>query len=73
VEFDFMTLVRREIDIVTSDASLIGYEKTHELVAKKIIDVRPLITHTLHFEDISKAFEVARGQEALKVLIEFPD
>jgi len=73
VEFDFMTLVRREIDIVTSDASLIGYEKTHELVAKKIIDVRPLITHTFHFEDISKAFEVAKGQEALKVLIEFPD
>lgn len=73
VEFDFLTLVRREIDIVTSDASLVGYERTHELVAKRIIDVRPLITHTFHFEDIIKAFDVAKGQEAIKVLIEFPD
>jgi 2-desacetyl-2-hydroxyethyl bacteriochlorophyllide A dehydrogenase len=73
VEFDFLTLVRREIDIVTSDASLVGYEKTHELVAKRIIDVRPLITHTFRFEDIAQAFDVVKGQEAIKVLIEFPD
>jgi threonine dehydrogenase-like Zn-dependent dehydrogenase len=73
VEFDFLTLVRREIDIVSSDAYLIGHEKTHELVAKRIIDVRPLITHTFQFEDISQAFEAAKGREAIKVLIEFPD
>jgi 2-desacetyl-2-hydroxyethyl bacteriochlorophyllide A dehydrogenase len=71
VALDFLTLVRKEIDIITSDASLIGYEKTHELVAKKIIDVRPLITHTFEFEDIFKAFDIVKRQEAIKVLISF--
>lgn len=74
VEFDFLSLVRREIDIITSDASRMGYEKIHELVAKKIIDVRPLITHTFQLEDIGKAFDVAtKRQESIKVLIAFPD
>lgn len=71
VAFDFLTLVRKEIDIITSDASLIGYEKTHELVAKKIIDVRPLITHRFEFGDIFKAFDIVKRQEAIKVLISF--
>jgi L-iditol 2-dehydrogenase len=74
LSFDFRTLVRREIDIVTSDATLMSYEKTHELVAKKIIDVRPLISHTLDFKDVLKAFDILKDQQdAIKVMIKFPD
>ena len=74
LSFDFMSLIRREIDIVTSDCTLMSYEKTHELVAKKIIDVRPLITHTVEFKDVLKAFDILKDQQdAIKVLIKFPD
>jgi Zn-dependent alcohol dehydrogenase len=41
------------------------------LVAQKIIDVRPLITHTFKFEDIFKAFDVVKGLEAIKALLDF--
>lgn len=73
VKFDFLTLVRREIDIVTANATRVAYEKTHELVAKKIIDVRPLITHRFQFEDIFQALELTKRKEAIKPLISFPD
>jgi len=69
VPFDFVHLVRREVDLLTSDASLYAYERIHELVAKKVIDARPLITHTFPFEQALEAIEASKAQDAIKVLI----
>ncbi len=69
VSFDFVHLVRREVDLLTSDASLYAYERIHELVAKKVIDARPLITHTFPFEQAIEAIEASKAQDAIKVLI----
>lgn len=71
VSFDFVHLVRREVDLLTSDASLYAYERIHELVAKKVLDVRPLITHTFPFEQAIEAIETSKAQDAIKVLISF--
>ncbi len=71
VSFDFVHLVRREVDLLTSDASLYAYERIHELVAKKVLDVRPLITHTFPFEQAIEAIETSKAQDAVKVLISF--
>jgi len=69
VPFDFIHLVRREVDLLTSDASLYAYERIHELVAKKILDARPLITHTFPFDRAIEAIETSKAQDAIKVLI----
>jgi len=69
VAFDFVHLVRREVDLLTSDASLYAYERIHELVAKKVIDTRPLITHTFPLDDVIEAIEASKGQDAVKVLV----
>jgi len=71
IPFDFISLVRREVDILTSDASLLAYERTHELVAKKILDARPLISHVFPFERIIEAIWASQDQDAVKVLISF--
>jgi L-iditol 2-dehydrogenase len=72
VPFDFVHLVRREVDLLTSDASLFAYERIHQLVAKKVLDARPLITHTFPFERALEAIEASKGKDAVKVLISFP-
>ena len=71
VRFDFISLVRREVDVLTSDASLLAYERTHELVAKRILDARPLISHVFPFERIIEAIEASQDQDAIKILIRF--
>ncbi len=71
VTFDFVHLVRREVDLLTSDASLYAVERTHELVAKKVLDVHSLITHTFPFDRAIEAIRASKGQDAIKVLIEF--
>jgi len=70
IPFDFVDLVRREIDLLTSDASLYATELPHELVAKRILDARPLITHTFPFEESIDAIRASKGKDAIKVLIE---
>ena len=71
VPFDFVHLVRREVDLLTSDASLFAYERIHELVAKKVLDARPLITHTFPSENVVEAIEASKAQDAIKVLVSF--
>ena len=70
IPFDFIDLVRREIDLLTSDASLFATEVPHELVAKRILDARPLITHTFPFDQAIDAIRASKGQDAIKVLID---
>ena len=71
IPFDFIDLVRREVDLLTSDASLFATELPHELVAKRILDARPLITHTFPFEEAIDAIRASKGQDAVKILIAF--
>lgn len=71
VPFDFVHLVRREVDLLTSDASLYAFERIHELVAKKVLDVRPLITHTFPFDRVLEAIETSKARDAIKVLVSF--
>jgi len=71
VPFDFVSLVRREVDLLTSDASLYATEKPHELIAKRILDARPLISHTFAFEEAIDAIRASKGQDAVKVLVAF--
>jgi len=71
IPFDFIDLVRREVDLLTSDASLFATEVPHELVGKRILDARPLITHTFPFDEALDAIRVSKGQDAIKVLISF--
>jgi len=73
IPFDFIDLVRREVDLLTSDASLFATELPHELVAKRILDARPLITHTFPFDEALDAIRASKGQDAIKVLISLDD
>ena len=43
-------------------------KRIHELVAKKVIDARPLITHTFPFEQALEAIEACKAQDAIKGL-----
>jgi 2-desacetyl-2-hydroxyethyl bacteriochlorophyllide A dehydrogenase len=71
VTFNFLRLVRKEIDIVTSDASCMSYEKEPLLMAKGILRVKDLISHIYDFEDIFEAFERAKKKRDIKILIRF--
>lgn len=71
VEFNFLRLVRKEIDIVTSDASCMSYEKEPLLIAKGILNVRDLISRVYEFDRILEAFERAKLKKDIKILIRF--
>jgi len=71
IAFDFIDLVRREVDLLTSDASLYATELPHELVAKRILDAGPMITHTFPFDQTIDAIRASKGQDAIKVLVSF--
>jgi L-iditol 2-dehydrogenase len=45
------------------------YPRAIELVSKKIIDVRSIVTHTFHLEEAREAFTSAQKREGLKVVI----
>lgn len=71
VSFNFLRLVRKEIDIVTSDASCMSYEKEPLLMAMGILRVKDLISQVYNFEDILDAFERAKEKKDIKILIKF--
>jgi threonine dehydrogenase-like Zn-dependent dehydrogenase len=71
VEFNFLRLVRKEIDIVTSDASCMSYEKEPLLVAKGILNVKDLISQVYDFKNILDAFTRAKLKKDIKILIKF--
>jgi len=73
IPFDFIDLVRREVDLLTSDASLFATELPHELVAKRILDAGPLITHTFPFDQAIDAIRASKGQDAIKVVVSLGD
>jgi len=50
-----------------------GFPLAFEILTKKIIDYKSLVTHTFHFSDIEKAFEVANSKDesVIKVVVTF--
>jgi len=71
VEFNFLRLVRKEIDIITSDASCMSYEKEPLLIAEGILNVKDLISKIYDFNDVFDAFERAKQKKDVKILLKF--
>jgi len=72
---NFNEFFRKELRMVASvgpDLS-IDYPFALDTILRKAIDVSPLLTHTLPFVDIQKAFEMAVNREdgAIKIVLEF--
>lgn len=45
------------------------WRRMNQLVDSGKINLKPLITHILPFEEYQKAFELAKSHEAMKVLL----
>jgi len=71
IAFDFIDLVRREVDLLTSDASLYATELPHELVAKRLLDAAPRSPDSFPFDQTIDAIRASEGQDAIKVLVSF--
>lgn len=72
---NFNAFFRRELRMVASvgpDLS-VDYPFALDMIIKKTIDVSPIVTHSLPFEDIQKGFETAvnRADDVVKVILEF--
>ncbi|MCX6030861.1 MAG: zinc-binding dehydrogenase [Chloroflexi bacterium] len=77
--FDFWTLFRKYCYTTSSGGSVFepGRRSFHaalDLVARGVIDVTPMPTHRLTFEQVIQGYELARTREdgAIKVVIEMP-
>jgi L-iditol 2-dehydrogenase len=71
----FNTFFRKELRMVASvgpDLS-IDYPFALDMILRGAIDVTPLITHVMRFEEIQKGFETAAGRldNVIKVVLEF--
>ena len=72
---NFNTFFRKELRMVASvgpDLS-IDYPYALEMILRGTIDVSPLITHKMPFEEIQKGFEIAsnRLDNVIKVILKF--
>lgn len=72
---NFNVFFRKELRMIASvgpDLS-IDYPFALDMIMEKRIDVAPIITHVLPFEDIQKGFEMAvnRQDKAIKIILEF--
>ncbi len=72
---NFNVFFRKELRMIASvgpDLS-IDYPYALDMILKGAVDVRPMITHDLPFEDIQKGFEmaVARDDDAVKIVLSF--
>lgn len=66
----FFKMTRREIKLV----SIMGrnwqtWRRMNQLIDAGKINLKPLITHILPFEEYQRAFELAKGHESMKVLL----
>lgn len=68
-----MQITAKELELRGSFRFHEEFEIAIELMKKGLIDVKPLITHTLPLEDAQKAFDIAadRSQFSMKAQIEF--
>ena len=77
--FDFWTLFRKYCYTTTSGASACepgrtSFKMALDLIAKGAIDVSPMLTHRLTFEQVVDAYELAQTRDdgVIKIVIEMP-
>ena len=77
--FDFWTLFRKYCYTTTSGASAFepgrtSFKMALDLIAKGAIDVSPMLTHRLTFEQVVDAYELAQTRDdgVIKIVIEMP-
>jgi len=72
---NFNVFFRKELRMIACVGPVlpVDYPYALDMILKGAIDVRPLITHTLPFEDIQRGFEMAVNREdgVIKVILEF--
>ncbi|PVD19844.1 hypothetical protein C0Q70_20337 [Pomacea canaliculata] len=59
----------REVDVKGMFRFANEYETAVELISSRVIDVRPLVTHTFQLENVTEAFEAAAKGEGGKIVI----
>ena len=67
----FFKMTRREIKL----QSMMGrtwdsWRRTVQMIEKDQIDLKPLITHILPLEEYQRGFEMVKGHELMKVLLQ---
>ena len=77
--FDFWTLFRKYCYTTTSGASAFepgrtSFKMALDLIAKGAVDVAPMLTHRLAFDQVMDAYELARTRDdgVIKIVIEMP-
>ena len=74
-DFSFTTFFRKNITLIgTVGPDMVPcYPLARDWIAQRRIDVSPLITHTMPFQDIQEAYEIfaERRDEAIKVFIDY--
>ena len=69
-----MQLTAKEIDLRGSFRFHTEFNTAVELMSKGLVNVKPLITHTVKLDDAERAFQVANDRSiAMKVQIEFSE
>lgn len=63
--------MRRHYTILTFSYLLPSFPIAMDLIARKLVDVMPLVTHQFEFEDFQKAFDTAHtgADGAIKCMI----
>ena len=70
LDYDFSDIFNSEVTMVTSyGATEIETAKALGLMASKLIDVRPLLTHKFPLGEFEKGVEVASSGEGMKIII----
>jgi threonine dehydrogenase-like Zn-dependent dehydrogenase len=77
--FDFWTLFRKYCYTTTSGASAFepgrkSFYAALDLIARGEIDVTPMLTHRITFDEVANGYELARTRDdgAIKIVIEMP-
>ena len=71
VPMDMTEIVAKELEIVGSRVYWHDFKTAIDLVARRVINVKRIVTHSFPLEDVAKAFEVADKKlyNAVKVLV----
>jgi len=74
MQLPFNTVVAKEFDLRGSFRFHEEYATAVELINKKLVDLKPLISATMPFRDPARAFALAADRsQAMKVLLSFDD
>jgi L-iditol 2-dehydrogenase len=70
VTLDMDLIHYKELQVIGSyDSTIAQYEQALALVRSGAVQVKPLISHQMALDEVQNAFEIARRQEGVKVLI----